>query len=415
MAHSIRVNGRRLWDSIMEIAEIGAIPGPGSCRLTLTKEDQQARDLFCQWCKEAGCEVVIDRAGNIFATRPGRNTGAPVATGSHLDTQPHGGRFDGVYGVLAGLEVIRTLNDLKIETEDPVTVINWTNEEGVRYPHGLLGSSAYAGVISLPALNDMRSIDGARFEDNLRDIGYSGTIDPGNFKMSAYFEAHIEQGPVLEQQGLAVGIVPKVQGLRWFRINVAGEDNHAGTVPMDSRKDSFAATAQIAVKLEQMALEYPDIRFTIGKVDVEPNAPGTIPGKTEFRIDLRHPDEAVLEEVEGKIRHITIRTAEARGLTASVERVMEQAPLEFNGDLLGKLKRSVESLNMPYFELPSGAVHDAIRVAPGTPAAMLFIPCRGGISHNEAEYAEFEHCEAGANVLAGAIVTQAKVIQSFEA
>ena len=408
MPENIQIDGDRLWHSIMEMGKIGGLANGGSCRLCLSEEDIIARNLFVDWCRDADCDVKVDRAGNIFATRPGARDLPPVAAGSHLDTQPHGGRFDGIFGVLAGLEVIRTLNDHGIATDHPVAVINWTNEEGVRYSPGLLGSSAYAGTLSLSELHDIRSTDGTRFGDDLRHAGFDGTIMPGDFALAALYEAHIEQGPVLEKEGLQIGIVSKVQGLRWLEVTVIGQDGHAGTVPMDARRDSLTATAHMMVKLEQLCRRYlPDIRLTVGKLHVSPNSGSTIPGKTEFNIDLRHPDAAVLDELETEITDAIAEIAAARGLEATVEKQMEQPPVHFDDALLETLRDAAASLSMPVREMLSGALHDAARVAAMVPSAMLFIPCKGGVSHNEAEWAAPAHVEAGANVLARAIVARA--------
>lgn len=406
----IRVNGDRLWQSLMALAEIGAIPNDGCCRLTLTDEDKLARDLLAEWCIAAGCRIDVDKAGNMFATRPGRRAAPPVATGSHLDTQPHGGRFDGIYGVMAGLEVIRTLNEAEIETELPVAVVNWTNEEGVRFPAGMLGSTAYAGRWDLGDLRKLTAIDGAAFGDELKRIGYDGDLDLGGFEMTAFYEAHIEQGPVLEREKIPVGIVTKVQGLRWFEVTVTGADRHAGTTPMDVRSDSLVAAARTIVELEALGLaNAPDARITVGRLDVSPNSGSTIPGETRFNIDLRHPDSAVLDRLEDEIATLCKAAAARQSAAAVVRRVMEMPPVDFDETCIAQLERAAAALDIPSRRMLSGALHDASPVGTIVPAAMIFVPCRDGISHNEAEWAEPAHLEAGCNVILHAMLGRAGV------
>ncbi len=406
----LRVDGERLWQTHMELAEIGALPNGGCCRLSLTDEDKQARDLFAGWCRAAGCRIEVDRAGNMFATRPGRRAAPPVATGSHLDTQPHGGRFDGIYGVMAGLEVIRTLNDAALETDLPVAVVNWTNEEGARFPAGILGSTAYAGRWSLGDLHGLRATDGAAFGDELDRVGYAGTQDPGAFEMAAFFEAHIEQGPVLEREKLAVGIVTKVQGLRWIQVTVTGADRHAGTTPMDARKDSLVAAARMIVELEALGLAYaPDARVTVGRLEVSPNSGSTIPGETLFNIDLRHPETAMLDRLESEIGVLCEAAAARQGTGVSVSRVTDMPPVDFDASCIADLQAAADALSVTSRRMLSGALHDASPVATKVPAAMLFVPCRDGISHNEAEWARPADLEAGCNVLLHAIMARAGI------
>ena len=400
---NIRVDADRLWTTHMELAEIGAIPNGGCCRLSLTDEDRMARDLFAKWCAQAGCRMDVDRAGNMFATRAGRRDAPPVASGSHLDTQPHGGRFDGIYGVLAALEIIRTLNDHGIETDLPVAAVNWTNEEGVRFPAGILGSSAYAGRWTLEDLHGLRAVDGPEFGAELRRIGYEGDHDPGRFELSAFYEAHIEQGPVLEREGLQVGVVGKVQGLRWIEVTVEGADRHAGTTPMDDRRDSLVAAARMVLELEALGRSHaPDARVTVGRFDVSPNSGSTIPGRTTFNIDLRHPDAAVLDALEKRI-------AEICGGAVEVRRVIEMPPVDFDDACVRDLEAAAVALGIPHRAMVSGALHDASPVATRVPAAMVFVPCRDGISHHESEWAEPGDLAAGCNVILHAMLARAGV------
>ncbi len=406
----LRVNGERLWQTHMDLAEIGAIPNDGCCRLTLTDEDKRARDLFAQWCMDAGCRVDVDMAGNMFATRPGRQTAPPVAAGSHLDTQPHGGRFDGIYGVMAGLEVIRTLNDAGIETELPVAVVNWTNEEGVRFPAGILGSTAYAGRWALDDLQKLVATDGAAFGDELKRIGYDGEHGLGSFEMTAFYEAHIEQGPVLERENIPVGVVTRVQGLRWIDVTVTGADRHAGTTPMDARSDALVAAARMIVELEALGLaNAPDARVTVGRLDVSPNSGSTIPGGTRFNIDLRHPQTEVLDRLEAEIGALCKSAAARQSASVEIRRTVEMPPVDFDETCVADLERAANALDIPCRRMVSGALHDASPVGTIVPAAMIFVPCRDGISHNEAEWAEPVHLEAGCNVMLHAMLGRAGV------
>ena len=409
-ASGVRVNGERLWQAHMDLAEIGAIPNDGCCRLTLTDEDKRARDLLAEWCVAAGCRVDVDKAGNMFATRPGRRTAPPVATGSHLDTQPHGGRFDGIYGVLAGLEVIRSLNDAGIETELPLAVVNWTNEEGVRFPAGILGSTAYAGRWTLEDLHDLEATDGARFGDELERIGYAGDLDLGGFEMTAFYEAHIEQGPVLESEDIPVGVVTKVQGLRWIDVTVTGADRHAGTTPMDARSDSLVAAARMVVELEALGLAHaPDARVTVGRLDVSPNSGSTIPGGTRLNIDLRHPQTEVLDHLETEIGALCKAAAARQSAEVEIRRTVEMPPVDFDATCVADLERAAGALDIPCRRMVSGALHDASPVGTIVPAAMIFVPCRDGVSHHESEWAEPVHLEAGCNVILHAMLSRAGV------
>lgn len=403
---NLRVDGRRLWEAHMAIAEIGALPGGGSCRLALSDEDRNARDLFVQWCEEAGCRVTMDGAGNIFALRPGRRDAPPVVMGSHLDTQPHGGRFDGIFGVLAGLEIIRTLNDAGIETELPVAVVNWTNEEGVRFPGGLMGSMAFAEGPGFSRAGQT-STDGRRFDEELARIGYAGPQALGDFPMEAYFEAHIEQGPVLEQAGEIIGVVTAVQGLRWFEITVTGADRHAGTTPMDTRRDALTAAADMLVALDTIGREHaPDARITVGRLAVEPNAPSTVPGLVTFMVDVRHPESVILDAIEQKIAERCETAARQRGTEVAIRRAMQIPPVTFDPACVGHVETAARTLGLPYRRMPSGALHDACPISAIAPSTMIFVPSRDGISHNEAEWTEPGHLEAGANVLLHAVLAR---------
>ena len=395
----------RLWSTVMEVALIGSIAGDGSCRLSLTDEDKNARDLFQKWCREAGCTVKIDQFGNIFGIRSGRhNDRGVILMGSHLDTQPHGGRFDGVLGVLAGLEIIRALNDANIETDLPIAVANWTNEEGVRFKPGLTGSKGFINALDRTAII---AADDTDFFAELKRIGYAGKpID--DLMIIAYYELHIEQGPVLESVNAPVGIVEGIQGVRWFEIAIAGQDAHAGTTPMENRSDSFMTAACIATTLRSKALELdPQIRFTVGRVDVTPNSQNTIPGMTTFSVDLRHSDEGILDAFEKEIGSTVVDLAAVERVRAEVRRTMVVPPVQFDKEMQGKLFTAAQQVGVRPVSLPSGAMHDASSLATVVPTAMLFVQSKGGISHNPLEWSEAQHVGLACEVLAHAVVSHA--------
>ncbi|MGE0769714.1 MAG: Zn-dependent hydrolase [Hyphomicrobiaceae bacterium] len=400
------IDADRLWNSIMAVAEFGKLPGGGCARLALSDEDRGARDLFVSWCRDAGCKIAVDGCGDIFAIRPGRQPDRPVVLiGSHLDTQPHGGRFDGVYGVMAGLEVIRALNDRSMETEASIVVVNWTNEEGVRFAPGLTGSSAFTGLISRDFARGIMSQDGHSFGDELARIGFDGDMLPASLPIGAYLEPHIEQGPVLENAGKPVGIVTGVQGVRWFRITLRGADQHAGTTPMDVRQDSFMAASRLAVEMRNFAVRItPDIRFTVGRIQVSPGSPNTIPGSTIFTVDLRHQDETVLDRISGELRSCAARIGREERVEIDVVETMDVKPVVFDPHLVALLTTQSKTLHLPSIQMISGAMHDASNVARVAPSAMLFVPCRDGVSHAEREWAEPQHLAAGCQVLAEAVV-----------
>jgi N-carbamoyl-L-amino-acid hydrolase len=404
------INGERLWSSIMAIAEIGKLPGGGSARLALSDEDRAARNVFVSWCRDAGCMVKIDACGNIFAFRQGRAVDHPVILlGSHLDTQPHGGRFDGVYGVMASLEVIRAMNDQAIETEASVVVVNWTNEEGVRFAPGLTGSSVFAGLIDSDFARNILSLDGRRLGDELARIDFDGDMPEGSVQIAAYLEPHIEQGPVLENARKPIGIVTGVQGVRWFSITVQGADQHAGTTPMDARQDSFMAASRLVVEMRDFAVGVSrDIRFTVGRIEVSPGSPNTIPGSTTFAIDLRHEDEGVLDRVATELRSRAAKLSREERVKIDVSLAMDVKPVKFDQRIIELLAEEARALGLPHMRMISGAMHDASNIAHVAPSAMLFVPCRDGVSHAEREWAEPEHLAAGCQVLAYSVLMLAR-------
>lgn len=403
------IDRERLWSTVMSMAEIGALSRGGSRRLALSDEDRAARELFISWCRAAGCRVLIDPIGNIFAVRAGRTNDAPcILTGSHLDTQPHGGRFDGVAGVLSALEAIRTLNDHGIDTEVPVAAVNWTNEEGARFAPGLTGSAVFAGLLPLQAALDARCIDGPTVGTELRRIGQAGPDPAGALPIGAYFELHIEQGPVLERLGRPVGIVEGVQGVRWYAVHLIGEDRHAGTTPMEGRRDSFAAAARLSLAMREEACRAgPEVRFTVGRVQVEPGSPNTIPGRTEFSIDLRHPSDAVLTTIEQALHRLARDESILQGVQVRIERLMTVAPAVFDRACIDALTAAADRSGTPYLRMTSGAMHDASNIARIAPAAMIFIPCRDGVSHSEDEWIDPEHLASGCQLLTDTIVQMA--------
>ena len=406
---NFRINGDRLWQSLMEMAKIGATAKGGCNRLTLTDLDRQARDLFVRWCREAGCSVRIDAVGNIFARREGRDPGrAPVMTGSHLDTQPTGGKFDGVFGVLAGLEVIRTLNDHGHMTEAPIEVAVWTNEEGARFSPAMMGSGVFAGVFAADDVMAKQDVDGKRFGDELKRIGYAGPEPAAARPIAAYFEAHIEQGPILEAEARTIGVVTGAQGQRWYEVTVTGQEAHAGPTPMDRRRDALVAAARMVDAVNAIGHRHAPLACaTVGFLQVSPNSRNTIPGRVFFTIDFRHPEDATLSAMDRDLRAACAGIAEKARVDAAVEEFWYFPPTPFTPALVSAVRAGAERFGYAHRDIVSGAGHDAVYVAKVAPAAMIFVPCEGGISHNEAESARPADLAAGCNVLLHAVLEQA--------
>jgi beta-ureidopropionase / N-carbamoyl-L-amino-acid hydrolase len=405
-AANIAVNAARLWDTIMETAKIGGTPKGGIKRLTLTDLDKQVRDWFRAACEAAGCTVSIDDMGNMFARRPGRdNALPPIAMGSHLDTQPTGGKFDGVIGVLAGLEVLRTLNDLHIETNAPIEVINWTNEEGSRFAPAMLCSGVFAGVFPREYADTRKDRDGISFGDELDRIGYRGAEKSGSRKLGAHFELHIEQGPILEAERKTIGIVTGVQGMRWFEVTVTGADSHAGSTPMPLRHDAMLSAARMIVAVSDVTLRHAPLAVgTVGLVECRPNSRNVVPGEVFFSIDLRHPDDAVVAAMEQGVRAEIARIVAGGEVTVAVERVWDSPAVHFNEDCIAAVERAAKAQGYPARKIVSGPGHDSAYVARVAPTSMIFVPCENGLSHNEAENTEPEQVTAGANVLLHAVL-----------
>ena len=405
----LRVNGERLWNSLMELAQIGATAKGGVCRLALTDLDRQGRDLVTRWAKEAGMTVTIDKIGNGFMRRPGRNNSLPpIMTGSHIDTQPTGGKFDGNYGVLAGIEVVRTLNDHGIETEAPIEVAFWTNEEGSRFVPVMMGSGVFAKAFTLEHAYASKDTEGKSVKDELARIGYIGPQEPGDHPIGYYFETHIEQGPVLEDHDKTIGVVTGVLGIRWYDCTVTGMEAHAGPTPMALRKDALQVATQVMQEVVACAHRHPPHgRGTVGMVHVHPNSRNVIPGEVKFSIDLRNATDADCEAMDQDIRAVAERISQETGLPIKIDLVSSYTARPFNAECIDAVRRGAQMLGYSHMDAVSGAGHDAVYMARLAPAGMIFIPCKDGISHNEIEDAKPEHITAGCNVLLHAMLERA--------
>lgn len=409
--HHAQINGERLWQSLMALAAVGATEKGGVCRLTLTELDGAGRDLFVRWAREAGCEIRVDPIGNIFARRAGADPARlPIVTGSHLDTQPTGGKFDGAYGVLAGLEVLRTLNDFGVQTDAPIEVVVWTNEEGSRFVPVMMGSGVFTGAVDLAHALAQTDRDGVKVGDALAAIGYAGNEGAKPPAVGAYFEAHIEQGPVLEREGKVIGVVTGAMGQRWYDIRVQGMEAHAGPTPMEIRRDALVVAAQIVTEVNRIALEQsPDGRGTVGCLDVFPNSRNVIPGRVGLTVDFRHAHDDGLGRMDNALREKCASLERPGEIEITVKQTVYFPPQQFDDSLIDGVRESAAALAYSHHKLASGAAHDAVYLARIAPTAMIFVPCRDGISHNEIEHAEPDHLVAGANVLLGSMLRQAGV------
>ncbi|MBW9334659.1 MULTISPECIES: Zn-dependent hydrolase [Herbaspirillum] len=409
---TLRIDGTRLWDSLMELARIGGTAKGGVCRLALTDLDKQGRDLVTSWARAEGMSVVVDQIGNIFMRRPGRNNALPpVMTGSHIDTQPTGGKFDGNYGVLSGIEVIRTLNQHNIQTEAPIEVAVWTNEEGSRFVPVMMGSGVFCGAFTLEHAYNATDIDGKKVRDELERIGYIGDQVCGDHPIGAYYEAHIEQGPVLENADTVIGVVPAVLGLSWYDCTVTGFESHAGPTPMEIRKDALQVSTFIMQEVVAIANRYPPYgRGTVGQVQVMPNSRNVIPGQVKFSIDLRNVSEDSLTRMHEDLLAYLEAMRKKTGLSIELERVSYFPPCPFHPDCVDNVRAASAALGYKTMDVVSGAGHDAIYAARLAPAGMIFVPCKDGVSHNEIEDARPEHLEAGCNVLLQAMLASAGVV-----
>lgn len=402
-----RINGERLWQSLRDMAQFGAIPKDGVTRLALSEEDRQARDQLRAWALEAGCSVRVDRMGNMFLRREGtRPELAPVVTGSHVDSQPNGGRFDGIYGVLAGLEVIRTLNDRQIATERALEVVNWTNEEGARFAPAMIASGVFAGVFDEEYGLSRRDAQGISIGEALKQIGYDGEEPVGGRPIHAAFELHIEQGPILEAENIEIGVVTSAQGQRWYELEILGFSAHAGTTPMERRRDALLGFAAMVTAVNQIGLDFmPDARATVGMAQITPNSRNVVPGKVFFSVEFRHPQETVLEQMEQRLL-AAVAEVDAGKLSARAERIFQYRPIRFDENCIDSVRQAAQALGYSHREMVSGAGHDACYLSRVAPTAMIFIPCVDGISHNELENISPAWATAGANVLLNALLAQ---------
>ena len=410
---NLKINGDRLWDSLEDMAKIG--PGVTGCnnRQTLTDEDAEGRTLFQRWCEEAGCRMGVDSMGNMFATRPGSDPDAlPVYVGSHLDTQPTGGKYDGVLGVLAGLELVRTMNDLDIKTKHPIVVTNWTNEEGTRYAPAMLASGVFAGLHTEDWAKDRVDAEGKRFGDELKRIGWEGDEPVGQRKMHAFFELHIEQGPILEAEGKDIGIVTHGQGLSWTQLTITGKDSHTGSTPMPMRRNAGLGMARVLEKVEEIALAHgPDAVGAAGHIEIYPNSRNVIPGKAVFTVDFRSPNLEVLTKMVAQMKEAAQAICDEMELGLEMEQVGGFDPVTFDATCVSALRNAAERLGYSHRDIISGAGHDACWINQVAPTAMVMCPCVDGLSHNEAEAISKDWAKAGADVLLHAVLETAEVVE----
>jgi len=397
---NLRINIDRLATSIEDLAEIGAIAGCGVCRMALTDEDRQGRDMVVKWMHELGLEVTVDQIGNVIGIRAGQESGKPVMTGSHIDTVASGGRYDGNLGVLAGLEVIATLNEAEITTRKPIGVGFFTNEEGARFAPDMMGSGVHQGALELKTMLDVLDNEGARVGDELEKIGYAGDTSTGDFRADSYVELHVEQGPILELEDYEIGAVEGVQGISWNEYRISGTANHAGTTPMRLRHDAGYVAAAISVEARRLANEMGANQIgTVGVTKLNPGLINVIAKEALLTIDLRNTDEQKLQEAEQAMRSFIEQICKAEGVTFSSRTLARFEPVTFNKTMVSLVAETATALGLRVKSMPSGAGHDAQMFAPNCPTAMIFVPSRNGISHNVAEYTEPKHLQAGTDVL----------------
>jgi N-carbamoyl-L-amino-acid hydrolase len=410
-----RIDAERLWNSLMELAKIGATAKGGVKRLTLTEEDRCGREQFCAWASAAGLAVRVDDIGNVFARRPGTDPqAAAVLMGSHLDTQPSGGRFDGAYGVMAGLEVVRALNDAGVTTRAPLEVVSWTNEEGSRFTPTMMGSGVAAGVFAAEYCLARTDLDGVSVGEALRRIGYAGGAAAQ--QIGAYFEAHIEQGPVLEETGTTIGVVLGALGQRWFDVVIAGQDAHAGPTPMERRRDALIAASRLVLEVNRIATAHPDeARGTVGFVQVRPNSRNVVPGEVRMSVDLRNARDATLTAMVEDLRRALHAVERECRVEIDLREAVYFPPCEFDPQMVARVRQAARGLGLSHRDIVSGAGHDAVYINRIAPTAMIFVPCAGGISHNETESATPGDLAAGCSVLLHAVLERAGVANHKEA
>ena len=410
---NFRVNGDRLWESIREMAKIGPGVAGGNNRQTLTDDDAKGRELFKSWCEKEGLAMGLDTMGNMFARREGTDPNAlPVMVGSHLDTQPTGGKYDGVLGVLGGLEIIRTLNDLDIKTKHPIEIVNWTNEEGTRFAPPMLSSGVFASMHTEEWAYNREDSEGKKFGDELKRIGWRGEEPVGERKLHAFYELHIEQGPILEDENVDIGVVTHGQGLNWLQVTLVGKESHTGSTPMPKRVNAGLGMARITQLVDEIALSHaPHAVGAIGHIDVYPNSRNIIPGMVVFTVDFRHPNKEVIQDMEDRMRKGAADIAEKIGLTMDIEKVGNFDPVEFDKDCVEKVRDAAKTLGYSHMNIVSGAGHDACWINRVAPTAMIMCPCVDGLSHNEAEEITKEWSTAGADVLFHAVVNTAEITE----
>jgi len=404
--HNLAINPERLWDEIMETAKCGRTPKGGICRLTLTDLDRQVRDWFKARAQALGCEVTVDDMGVMFARRPGQRADIPpIAMGSHLDTQPTGGKFDGVLGVLSALEALRTMHEAGYETFAPIEVINFTNEEGSRFAPAMIASGVFAGAFERSWAIAQNDRSGISFGDALDTIGYRGDERCGAHPLSAFFELHIEQGPILEQENKDIGIVTDVQGIRWFEVTLTGQEAHTGATPMRMRKNALLGAARMIESIDAIAHNHaPHAVGTVGLIEVKPNSRNVIPGEVFFTIDFRHPSSNVLDAMENELHIAFKKMLSEFPIAGVVTRIWDQPPVAFEQTCVNSVRQAAAMSGLSSRDIVSGAGHDAAYVSRVAPSAMIFVPCRDGISHNETEYSSKEQCAKGAQVLLQAVL-----------
>ena len=409
---NIRIDGARLWESLMEMGTIGGTEKGGCKRLTLTDVDRAGRDLFTRWCEQASLTLVIDDMGNMFARRAGADDSLPpVMMGSHLDTQPTGGKFDGVLGVLGALEVMRSMNDLGIKTRHPVEIANWTNEEGSRYAPAMISSGVFAGAFTKDFAYGLTDADGLKFGDELERIGFKGSEPVGQHPIHAFFELHIEQGPILEDENIEIGVVTHGQGQRWFEVTLTGFESHAGSTPMPRRKDALLGAARIIELVNSLGLARPPMAMsTAGMLNVYPNSRNVIPGKVFLTCEFRHPEMAVLDAMDTTLREGIAAIAAKIGLGVELKKVFDYAPVPFDKSCVDAVRRGAQAYGYSHRDIVSGAGHDACYIARIAPTSMIFTPCVDGVSHNEAEDIKPDWASAGAHVLLHAVLEKAEIV-----
>ena len=409
---NLKINGDRLWNSLMEMAKIGPGVAGGNNRQTVTDEDGEGRHLFQSWCTAAGMTMGLDQMGNMFAHRAGTDADAlPVYVGSHLDTQPTGGKYDGVLGVLSGLEIIRTLNDLNIQTKHPIVVTNFTNEEGTRYAPALLSSGVFVGIHTQEWAYEREDANGLKFGAELERIGWRGDEEVGARKMHAFFELHIEQGPILEAEAMEVGVVTHGQGLSWTQVTITGRESHTGSTPMPMRKNAGLGMARVLALVDEIAWSHkPHAVGAAGHIDVYPNSRNVIPGKVVFTIDFRSPELAIIEDMNARLRRGTQKICDEMGLEVTFEKVGGFDPVEFDAGCVSAVRNAAERLGYSHRDLISGAGHDACLINRVAPTAMVMCPCVDGLSHNEAEEISKDWAVAGTDVLLHAVLETAEIV-----